>query len=312
MYRHSFRRNGEKMELELLIQEDENIRIDKYLASQLEGMTRAQIQNLIETENILVNGKTVKASYLVKAGDLINIVVPEPIPSEIKPEPIPLDVFYEDADLIVVNKPSGMVVHPAAGNYEGTLVNALLHHCQDLSGIGGTLRPGIVHRIDKDTSGLLVACKNDYTHRALSRAFANKQVTRKYHALVHGVIDHNYGRIDAPIGRDPQNRKLMAVVEDGKDAVTNFQVLERFPEHTYLELALETGRTHQIRVHLKYIGYPVVGDPYYGLRRDKSPYGQYLHAETLGFVHPRTKKYLEWSAPLPEYFQEYLNNLRNE
>lgn len=299
------------MELELLIENAENLRLDKYLASKLEGMTRTQIQSLIEDGNILVNGKAAKASYTVKNGDAVRVIIPEAEPCEIKPENIPLDIYYEDSDLLVINKPAGMVVHPAAGNYSGTLVNALLYHCGDLSGINGILRPGIVHRLDKDTSGLLVACKNDFTHRVLSKDFANRKVTRRYHALVHGVIEHNLGRIDAPIGRSPLDRKLMAVVEGGRRAVTNFQVLERFPENTYLELALETGRTHQIRVHLKYIGYPVVGDPQYGLKKEILPTGQLLHAKTLGFTHPRTGKYLEWTSPLPKEFEEYLNKLRN-
>jgi 23S rRNA pseudouridine1911/1915/1917 synthase len=300
------------MGLEFLIKNDQNIRLDKYLAGEIENMTRAQVQLLISEGQIRVNGKAVKASYLIKTDDLIQVNIPEPTLTEIKAEKIPLDIYYEDSDLIVINKPVGMVVHPAAGNYQGTLVNALLHHCQDLSGINGTLRPGIVHRIDKDTSGLLVACKNDFTHRALSKQFINKSVTRKYHAIVHGIIDHNVGRIEAPIGRDPKNRKLMDIVDGGKNAITNFLVLERFKNQTYLELSLETGRTHQIRVHMKYIGYPIVGDPQYGLKKDISPFGQYLHAITLGFIHPRTGENMEWSTPLPDYFKEYLEQARNK
>lgn len=299
------------MELNILIETDENQRLDKYLAAKLEWMTRTQIKALIEDGFILVNGRIVKASYPVKRGDLVEVTVPDPEDSWLEPENIPLDVYYEDSDLLVINKPAGMVVHPAAGNRSGTLVNALLHHCKDLSGIGGIHRPGIVHRLDKGTSGLLVACKNDFAHRSLSKSFARRQVTRKYHAVVHGLIPHNYGRIEAPIGRSPQDRKLMAVMEGGRDAATNFRVLERFSEHSYLELSLETGRTHQIRVHMQYIGHPVVGDPQYG--RKKDPVRQVLlHAQALGFNHPRTGKYLEWSAPLPDYFETHLNQLRKK
>lgn len=299
------------MELSFKVEAEESIRLDKYLANKLEEMTRTQIQALIETGCILVNGKVVKPSYVVKPGDFVEIEIPELIPSEIVPEDIPLDIYYEDSDLIVINKPAGLVVHPAAGNPNGTLVNALLHHCGDLSGIGGVTRPGIVHRLDKGTSGLLVACKNDFAHRALSRDFAKHRVTRKYHAVVHGVIEHNFGRIEAPIGRSLQDRKLMAVVERGKDAVTNFRVLERFSENTYLELALETGRTHQIRVHMQYIGHPVVGDHQYGKKKDTYPQ-ILLHAKTLGFTHPRTGKHMEWSSPLPDYFENYLNEQRKK
>ena len=236
-----------------------NSRLDKYLVSELDEMTRNQIQRLINDGQVSVNGAHVKASYLLKENDLIEVCIPEPTRDDIEPENIPLDIYYEDQDIIVINKASGMVVHPAPGNYHGTLVNALLYHCQDLSGIGGVLRAGIVHRLDKDTSGLLVACKNDTAHRHLSLQFMNKEVTRIYYALVHGVINHNLGKIDAPIGRSRLNWQMMAIMEDGKQAVTNFRVLERFTDFTLVELALETGRTHQIRVHLKYIGFPVVG-----------------------------------------------------
>ena len=223
--------------------------------------------------------------------------------NEIWPE-IPLDV-------IVINKPSGMVVHPALGNYSGTVVNALMYHCNDLSGINGVNRAGIVHRIDKDTSGLIVACKTDLAMKSLSKQFFEKTVERKYIAICYGVINHNLGRIDAPLGRDPENRKRYAVVDDGKHAVTNFRVLERFKDFSLLELELETGRTHQIRVHMKYIGHPIVGDPLYGPRTVIGTNGQYLHAGTLGFTHPRTGERLHFTSPLPDFFKEYLESLRN-
>ena len=299
------------MELrKIIFEEVDSCRIDKYLPTIYPEFSRSQVQLLIDDEKIDVNGKFVKASYLLKQNDIITIKIDKSINYEIKSEDIPLDIYYEDSDIIVVNKPIKMVVHPATGNYEGTLVNALKHHCKDLSGINGVLRPGIVHRIDKDTSGLIVACKNDFAHRNLSKQFSDHNVTRKYHALVYGTIDHNYGKIDAPIGRDPNNRKLMGVVEDGKNAITNFTVVERFQDFTYLELKLETGRTHQIRVHMKYINHPVVGDSQYGPKKVIGKFGQFLHAKTLGFFHPRTNEYLEWESPLPDYFLDFLEELR--
>ena len=287
-------------------------RIDKFLVPHLDEYTRTQIQGMIKNNEILVNEDSVKANYILKEGDQINILPNEPIDSTILPENIPLNIVYEDADLLVVNKPSGMVVHPAPGNYTGTLVNALLYHCQDLSGINGVIRAGIVHRIDKDTSGLLVVCKNDYTHKKLSLQFANKEVSRKYYAICSGVIMHNQGKINAPIGRDHINRQQMAIVENGKNAITNFTVIERFKNHTFIECVLETGRTHQIRVHMKYIGFPITGDPVYGYKHEIVPTGQYLHAKTLGFMHPRLEKYMEFDSPLPDYFQDYLNTLSKE
>ncbi len=290
--------------------EGESVRIDKYLAKELPLLTRTQIQSMINAELILVNDEVIKPNYLLRKNDEITIEYAEPEPTEIEGENIPLDIYYEDSDLIVINKPAGMVVHPAPGNYSGTLVNALLYHCTDLSGINGEIRAGIVHRIDKDTSGLLVSCKNDLAHKNLSQQFHDKTVTRKYIAVCSGVIPHNVGKITAPIGRDPVNRQQMAVVEGGKEAVTNFKVIERFKKHTLVELVLETGRTHQIRVHMKYIGFPIAGDPIYGLRSEISEHGQYLHAMTLGFVHPRTNKFIEFSAPLPDYYEKYLKELR--
>lgn len=289
-----------------------SVRIDKYLAEGIENHTRTQIQQLIDSENILVNNKVIKANYKLKDNDIILINFPEPVITKIIPQDIPLNIVYEDRDLIVVNKPAGMVVHPAPGNKENTLVNALLYHCKDLSSINGIIRAGIVHRIDKDTSGLLVACKNDISHKFLSKQFADRKVTRKYIAICSGVIPHNYGKIDAPIGRDPNNRQQMTVITGGKNAVTNFKVLERFNNHTLVELELETGRTHQIRVHLKYIGYPVSGDPIYGLKKEEDVHGQFLHAKTLGFIHPQTKEFLGFDSELPDYFELHIKTLRDK
>lgn len=296
--------------LVLVYKEIEDLRIDKYLASELDDMTRTQIQLLITDKNVTVNGNVVKSNYKLKLDDMIEITIPDPVECDILPENIPLDVYYEDEDLIVINKPSGMVVHPGNGNYEHTLVNALMYHCKDLSSINGVNRPGIVHRIDKDTSGLIVACKNDFSHKELSKQFMDKTVSRKYYAICHGVITHNQGKIDAPIGRNPDNRQQMGVVENGKYAKTHFKVLERFEKYTLCEMQLETGRTHQIRVHMKYIGFPVAGDPLYGPRKVVGNNGQYLHAKTLGFVHPRTGQYMEFDSPLPDFYEEFLKELR--
>ena len=290
---------------------DDLIRIDKFLTNELDDFSRTQVQNLIKDNNVLVNEKEVKANYILSLNDEIIVKIPDPVDIDIKKEDIPLDIYYEDDDVIVINKPSGMVVHPALGNYSGTLVNALMYHCKDLSGINGVNRAGIVHRIDKDTSGLVVCCKSDLAMKSLSHQFLEKSVDRKYIAICYGVINHNLGRIDAPLGRDPENRKRYAIVDDGKHAVTNFRVLERFKEYSLLELSLETGRTHQIRVHMKYIGHPVVGDPLYGPRNVIGDNGQYLHAQTLGFTHPRTGKRLEFTSPLPDFFNEFLESLRN-
>lgn len=289
--------------------EENEQRIDKFLADNLEDFSRTQVQQLIKDQNVLVNDNPVKANYLLEAEDIIKVTIPDPVTIDIKAENIPLDIYYEDEDVIVVNKPSGMVVHPAIGNYSGTLVNALMYHCKNLSGINGELKAGIVHRIDKDTSGLLVSCKSDLAQKSLSLQFYNKTVTRIYYAIVYGVINHNLGRIDAPIGRDPDNRQRMAVVDGGKRAVTNFKVLQRFKDYTLLELKLETGRTHQIRAHMRYIDHPVVGDPLYGPKKVIGDHGQFLHAKTLGFQHPKTGEFLEFDSPLPDYFVEFLNTL---
>ena len=300
------------MEIKIFIVSSENsgLRLDKFLSNELEDVSRTQIQDIIKDKKVTVNREVVKASYVVCENDEVEIIIPDPVVIDILPENIPLDVYYEDSDLIVVNKQSGMVVHPAIGNFTNTLVNALMYHCKDLSGINGVIRAGIVHRIDKDTSGLLVSCKNDFAHRALSEQFFHKTVKRKYYAICYGVIEHNYGKIDAPIGRDTVNRQRMGVVSGGKHAITHFKVIERFKDFTLIECELETGRTHQIRVHMAYIGHPVVGDPLYGPKKVIGDKGQYLHAKTLGFVHPRTNEFLEFVSPLPDYYEEFLNELR--
>lgn len=288
------------------------VRLDKFLHEQMPDKTRSYLQVFIKSGAITVNDQVVKPSYLLCESDIIQVAIQEAEESVIAPQEIPLDVYYEDKDIIVINKPKDMVVHPAAGNKENTLVNALLYHCKDLSGINGVIRAGIVHRIDKDTSGLLVACKNDFSHQSLSKQFSSRTVKRKYIALVHGVIPHNHGKINAPIGRSKDNRKLMAVVEDGKTAVTNFTVLERFKEYTLVEARLETGRTHQIRVHFQYIKHPLVGDLQYGPRKTMFTSGQFLHAKTLGFIHPTTKEEVLFESELPDYFNDFLTELRNQ
>lgn len=287
-------------------------RIDKALSTIQSEWSRSQIANWISEGIVKVNGEEVKAKYKVKEGDTIEIDVPEPEELEIVPEDLNLEIVYEDEDVLVVNKPKGMVVHPAPGHTAGTLVNGLMYHCKDLSGINGVLRPGIVHRIDKDTSGLLMVAKNDNAHHSLVEQLVNKTVTRKYTALVHGHIAHDKGTIDAPIGRDPKDRQKQAVVDNGKHAVTHFNVLERFGNYTLVECRLETGRTHQIRVHMNYIGYPLVGDPKYGPKKTIDFGGQVLHAGVLGFVHPTTGEYLEFEAPLPDDFVSLLEQLRKE
>ncbi|QPA31981.1 RluA family pseudouridine synthase [Thermaerobacillus caldiproteolyticus] len=292
-------------------EEYDNERIDKVISALNEEWSRSKVQQWIKDGLVTVNDKSVKANYKCSTGDVVVVRLPEPEPLHVEPEEIELDIYYEDSDVLVVNKPRGMVVHPAPGHMRGTLVNALLAHCKDLSGINGVLRPGIVHRIDKDTSGLLMVAKNDVAHTALVNQLVNKTVTRKYRAIVHGVIPHDYGTIDAPIGRDKHDRQKMAVTdENGKEAVTHFRVLERFEQYTFIECQLETGRTHQIRVHMKYIGYPLAGDPKYGPKKTLPIDGQALHAGVLGFTHPRTGEYLEFEAPLPNEFERLLELLR--
>ncbi len=291
-------------------QENAGERIDKALSTIQEEWSRSQISNWITDGIIKVNGEDIKAKYKVKAGDVIEVDVPDPESLEVIPENLDLEIIYEDKDVLVVNKPKGMVVHPAPGHLTGTLVNGLMHHCQDLSGINGILRPGIVHRIDKDTSGLLMVAKNDHAHHSLVEQLVNKTVTRKYTALVHGHIAHDKGTIDAPIGRDSKDRQKQAVVDNGKHAVTHFSVMERLGNYTLVECRLETGRTHQIRVHMNYIGYPLVGDPKYGPKKTIDFGGQVLHAGVLGFVHPTTEEYLEFEVPLPADYSALLEELR--
>lgn len=287
-------------------------RIDKALSSIQTEWSRSQISNWLTEGNIKVNGNTdVKPKYKVREGDIIEVDVPEVQELEIIAEDLNLEIVYEDADVLVVNKPKGMVVHPAPGHASGTLVNGLMHHCKDLSGINGVMRPGIVHRIDKDTSGLLMVAKNDIAHVSLVDQLVKKTVTRKYTALVHGHIAHDKGTIDAPIGRDVKDRQKQAVVDNGKNAITHFQVMERMGNFTLVECRLETGRTHQIRVHMNYIGYPLGGDPKYGPKKTLDFDGQVLHAGVLGFEHPVTGDYLEFSSPLPADFEQLLSELRN-
>ena len=291
-------------------EEQKNERIDKFVAGINNEWSRTQVQQWIKDDVVTVNGKAVKGNYKVKENDEITVTIPEPEELDIQPEDMNLEIYYEDADVLVVNKPRGMVVHPAPGHTSGTLVNGLMHHCTDLSGINGVMRPGIVHRIDKDTSGLLMVAKNDMAHESLVNQLVAKTVTRRYKAIVHGVIPHDKGTIDAPIARDKKERQSMTVDENGKHAVTHFQVLERFKDFTLVECRFETGRTHQIRVHMKYIGYPLAGDPKYGPKKTLDMNGQALHAGILGFDHPRTGEYIQFEAPIPEVFEDALNILR--
>lgn len=303
------------MKQELIVPEGSfGIRIDKYLSDVCPELSRSFLQKLVKTEVIFVNQKLVKSSYKVAEGDFIEFDVPDAEEPEIPAEDIELDVLYEDRDIIIINKPKGMVVHPAAGHYTGTLVNALMFHCKgQLSGINGVMRPGIVHRIDMDTTGILIVCKNDLSHSAIAEQLRVHSVTRKYYAIVHGVLKEEEGTVDAPIGRHPVDRKKMSIQkEGGKDAITHYKVLERFRQFTYIECRLETGRTHQIRVHMASIGHPLLGDAVYGPA--KSPYklqGQTLHAGVLGIIHPRTMDYMEFAAELPEYFEELLRIFRS-
>ena len=299
----------------LVPEEQEDVRIDRYLAESCESLSRSYIQKLLKNGEVLVDGKAVKASYRVCPGDQVLVDIPEAVQPEIQAQDMELDILYEDSDVILVNKPKGMVVHPAAGHLNDTLVNGLMAHCRDqLSGINGVMRPGIVHRIDMDTTGVLIACKNDFAHNQIAAQLKEHSITRKYLAVVHGVIKEDEGTVDAPIGRHPVERKKMSVNEkNGRHAVTHYRVLRRFSGYTDIECQLETGRTHQIRVHMASIGHPLVGDEVYGPR--KCPFslqGQTLHAAVLGFIHPRTGEYLEFWAPLPEYFEKLLKKLENE
>lgn len=293
--------------------DNDGIRIDKYLLDKLD-ISRNKIQKLINDNNILVNGKSVKASYIVRVDDLIECDFEYKEKIDILPEDIPLDIVYEDDDLLVVNKPSGMVVHPAVGNYSHTLVNALMYHCNNLSQVNGVIRPGIVHRIDADTSGLLLVAKNDMAHVDLAKQISEKSVKREYITLVDGVIKEDTATIDAPIGRDVKNRKKMCVTADNsKDAITNIRVIERYKNSTLITCSLLTGRTHQIRVHMNYIGHSVINDPVYGSKKLIDPlFGQMLHARKIGFVHPRTHEYMEFSCKPPEKFLDILEMYKNK
>lgn len=290
-------------------------RIDKFLSETLPEYSRSFIQKVVKDGGVLVDEKCVKSNYKLSSGQILKLNVPELVEPDIVPEDIPLDILYEDDDIIVVNKPKGMVVHPAAGHYTGTLVNALMYHCRDnLSGINGVTRPGIVHRIDMNTTGVLVACKNDAAHVFLSEQLAVHSITRKYNAIVHNSFKENSGTVDAPIGRHHIDRKKMAIdYKNGRNAVTHYSVISNYGKYAYIECQLETGRTHQIRVHMSSIGHPLLGDDVYG--SGKSPYrleGQTLHARVLGFVHPSTGKYMEFEAPLPDYFKEIIVDLENK
>ncbi|RYL95400.1 RluA family pseudouridine synthase [Sporolactobacillus sp. THM7-4] len=290
---------------------DSGKRIDKWASEQFVSESRSRLQQLIKEGRVLINGESVKANYRMKEGDQIKVSLPDPEPPDVIPENLPLDIVYEDKAVIVINKPRGMVVHPAPGHMTGTLVNALLFHCRDLSGINGVLRPGIVHRIDKDTSGLLMAAKTDEAHRSLAKQLKDKTTRRLYLAIVHGNLSTDTGTIDAPIGRDDKDRKKMAVTEhNSKKAVTHFKVLERFTDYTYIACRLETGRTHQIRVHMAYIGHPLAGDPKYGPKKTLKIDGQALHAAELGFTHPSTREFMVFKAPLPEDMETLLKKLR--
>ncbi|MDU0422963.1 RluA family pseudouridine synthase [Staphylococcus haemolyticus] len=285
-------------------------RIDKLLPEFNNEWSRSQIQDLIKEDLVTVNEKVIKSNYKVKLNDLIIVTEKEVVEADIQPENLNLDIYYEDEDVAIVYKPKGMVVHPSPGHYSGTLVNGLMYQIKDLSGINGEIRPGIVHRIDKDTSGLLMVAKNDIAHRGLVEQLMDKSVKRKYTALVHGNIPHDYGTIDVPIGRNEKDRQSMDVVDNGKEAVTHFNVLEHFNDYTLIECQLETGRTHQIRVHMKYIGFPLVGDPKYGPRKTLDIGGQALHAGVIGFEHPVTHEYIERQAELPKEFETLLEDIR--
>lgn len=294
--------------------ENDNNRIDKFINDRMADVSRSYIQKLIKDNRVTVDLKPVKANYRVKEGDRVEVGLPEPVSLDIEPQNIPLDIVYEDEDVLLINKPKDMVVHPSAGHMDGTLVNALLYHCKDsLSSINGVMRPGIVHRIDKDTTGLLIICKNDKAHNCIAEQLKVHSITRRYQAIVWNNLTADEGVVDAPIGRHPVDRKKMAInYKNGKTAVTHYKVLERFGKYTYIECELETGRTHQIRVHMTSIGHPLIGDSVYG--PDRQPFktqGQVLHAKVFGFIHPTTGQYMEFEVPLPEYFENILEKLRN-
>jgi len=295
--------------MQKLVVNESSVRLDKFVKDNFSDLSREYIQELIEDGYVLVNGNKSKSSYKTRIGDEISVEVKEAEDLNVEPQDIPLDIVYEDKDVIVINKEQGMVVHPAPGNYKDTLVNALLYHCKDLSTINGVKRPGIVHRLDKDTSGLIMVAKNDVSHNFLADQLKDKTASRVYVALVHGTVHVKKGVINAPIGRDPKSRVKMAVVKDGKEAVTEFSVLKYYKEFTLIECRLKTGRTHQIRVHLSYIGYPLVGDPLYGPRKLKYGDKQYLHAKELSFIHPSSKEKVTYNTDMPKYFEDFLQSL---
>ncbi len=293
--------------------EDGGMRIDKYLSIRCEELSRSYLQKLLKEQEVLVNEKTVKSNYKVSPGEVVQLSLPEAVEPEIEAEDMELDILYEDQDIILVNKPKGMVVHPAAGHYSGTLVNGLMAHCRDsLSGINGIMRPGIVHRIDMDTTGVLIVCKNDIAHNSIAEQLKEHSITRKYYAVVHGVLKEEEGTVNAPIGRHPVDRKKMSINEkSGREAITHYRVLEHFKQFTYVECQLETGRTHQIRVHMASIGHPILGDQIYGPAKSSFRLnGQTLHAGVLGIIHPKSGAYMEFRAPLPEYFEDLLRKIR--
>lgn len=300
--------------VELYVDEDDNERLDAYIAKELDEVSRSYVQKLIKEDLVYVNDKHMKSSYLVKEGDFIKVTLPKPKELEIIPEDIPLDIVYQDEDIVIINKQQDVVVHPAPGNYNGTLVNGLLFHIDNLSSINGIIRPGIVHRLDKDTSGLLIVAKNDKSHRILSANLKERNIKRSYISLVHGILSKNEGTINAPIGRHGNDRKKMTVTQrNSKEAITHYKILERYNNYSLVEVNLETGRTHQIRVHMSYINHPVVGDPVYS--RGKNEFGlekQMLHAYKLGFFHPTTEEYMEFKVDLPKYFRDILDILENK
>ncbi len=295
--------------------EEENVgkRLDLFISENDVDMSRSFVQGIIEKQQVKVNGQIRKSNYKLKVGDRVQVELAEPVELQVEAEDIPLDIIYEDSDVIVINKPQDMVVHPAPGNYTGTLVNGLLHHCKDLSGINGVIRPGIVHRIDKDTSGVLVVAKNDKSHNSLAMQLKDHSMKRTYYAIVEGIVKEEEGTVRTNIGRHPIERIKMAVVKDGKEAITNYKVLERFKSNTLVECRLETGRTHQIRVHMAHLHHPLIGDQVYGYKKQKFKLqGQALHAKNLGFIHPTTGEYMEFDSQLPKYFQDILDKLRKE
>lgn len=300
----------DKIELEVE-EASVGLRLDIFLSNYYKDKSRAYIQGIIEASNVQVNGRIKKSNYKLKLKDIVEFNIPQPVELNVKAEEIHLDILFEDSDVIVVNKPQGMVVHPAAGVQTGTLVNALLAHCKDLSGINGVMRPGIVHRIDKDTTGVLIVAKNDLAHNKLAEQLKEHTMTREYLALVEGIIKEDEGTINEPLGRHPTQRIKIAILKGGRNAITHFKVIERFKEYTLIKCILETGRTHQIRVHMAHIGHPLVGDPVYGFKKQKfNLKGQVLHAQKLGFIHPSTGEYMEFTATVPDYFNILINNLK--